>query len=42
MGNWKQLTVGIARGAEADRGFCINGHAFVAGAKFQQIAADVC
>jgi hypothetical protein len=42
MGNGKKLTVGIARGTKADRGVCINGHAFVAGGKFQQIAADVC
>ena len=42
MGNWKKLTVGIARGTEADRGVCINGHAFVACGKCQQIAADIC
>jgi hypothetical protein len=42
MGNWEKLTVGITRGTKADRGVCINGHAFVAGGKFQQIAADVC
>ncbi len=42
MGNGQKLTVGIARGTKADRSVCINGHAFVAGAKFQQIAADVC
>jgi hypothetical protein len=42
MGNRKKLTVGIARGTKADRGVCINGHAFVAGGKCQQIAADIC
>jgi hypothetical protein len=42
MGNRKKLTVGIAGGTKADCGVCINGHAFVARGKCQQVAADIC